>query len=55
MNCLKCDKCGKFIKNRDLEKCKFKEIWNKSASEPDLDCVIYWCLKCEPLTKERGK
>ena len=45
MSKIQCCKCGKFIADKDVSKCKAEDVWVYSPT-PELNYVDYWCLKC---------
>lgn len=44
MNRISCEKCGKFIADKDIDSCQQREIW--SWDKIELVDVVYTCPKC---------
>lgn len=51
MTCIKCAKCGKFIKESDIPNCKYEEHWSWDKTE--LDDISYYCLKCTAQLQQK--
>ena len=54
---IKCHDCGKFISDEDTKtgKAHSEAIWDYGPCSPGLDDVIWSCVRCTEIKKDKRK